>query len=298
MIRNFIILIRPQQWIKNFILFAGIIFGKKLNDPDALLKVAAAFFLFSFVASCQYVFNDYMDRAEDAMHPEKKNRPLASGAIDPGVALTLMIIMLTVSLILSFLLSQVFFGLLVFYFLFNLAYSSYLKHLVILDVMAISIGFVIRAIAGATVISVQFSSWLLLCTFMLALFWGFSKRRGEIILMEEGAKTHRKILDEYSVNFLDMMLGITATMTLMSYVMYTFSPSTIQNLGTDKMVYTVPIVVYAILRSLYIIYIKNMGHNPTKAILTDKSVLITGLLWVILVTYLTYFKPGMTIFHL
>ncbi|HMV77921.1 MAG TPA: decaprenyl-phosphate phosphoribosyltransferase [Leptospiraceae bacterium] len=298
MIKNFIILIRPHQWIKNFILFAGIIFGKKLNDPDAVMKVTSAFFLFSFVASCQYVFNDYMDRAEDAMHPEKKNRPLASGAIDPGVALTLMIIMLTVSLILSFLLSQIFFGLLIFYFLFNLTYSSYLKHLVILDVMSISIGFVIRAVAGAAVINVQFSSWLLLCTFMLALFWGFSKRRGEIILMEEGAKTHRKILDEYSVNFLDMMLGITATMTLMSYVMYTFSPSTIQNLGTDKMVYTIPIVVYAILRSLYIIYIKNMGHNPTKAILTDKSVLITGLLWVILVTYLTYFKPGMTIFHL
>jgi hypothetical protein len=156
--------------------------------------------------------------------------------------------------------------------------------------MSISIGFVLRAIAGAIVIDVAFSSWLLLCTFMLSLFWGFSKRRGELDLLEGNAGKHRKILNEYSTSFLDLMMSIVATMTLMSYVMYTISPSTIQNLGTDKMIYTVPVVVYAIFRSLYIIYIKNMGHNPTKAILTDRSVIASGFLWLAIVFVVMYAK--------
>jgi hypothetical protein len=149
--------------------------------------------------------------------------------------------------------------------------------------MSISIGFVLRAIAGAIIVNVRFSSWLLLCTFMLSLFWGFSKRRGELILLEGEAGSHRKILQEYSVVYLDLMMGISSTMTLMSYVLYTVSPETKQHLGTDKMFITIPIVVYAIFRSLYITYIKNMGHNPTKAILTDFSVLFSGLLWILII---------------
>ncbi|MDX1958596.1 MAG: decaprenyl-phosphate phosphoribosyltransferase [Leptospiraceae bacterium] len=290
MIKNFLILLRPHQWVKNLILFAGIIFGKKLTDESSIYKVIASFLLFSLIASCQYVFNDYLDRKEDALHPEKKNRPLASGAIEPGIALFLTMIVLCIAFALSYLLSPKFFFLTILYFFYNILYSTYLKHMVILDVMSISIGFVIRAIAGAVVVNVTFSSWLLLCTFMLALFWGFGKRRGEIILLESTAKGHRKILDEYSVPFLDLMMGIASTMTLMSYVMYTVSPSTITNLGTDKMYYTIPIVVYAILRSLYISYIKNMGHNPTKAILTDWNVIISGLIWVVFVVLIMYTK--------
>ena len=281
---------RIHQWIKNVIIFAGIIFGRKLSEPDAILKSFFAFLLFSIIASCQYVINDYLDRKEDALHPEKKTRPIASGKIDPSIALLLTIIILPLSLTLAYSLNPVFFALCSFYFGFNLLYSKYLKHIVILDVMSISIGFVIRAISGAVVIGVSFSSWLLLCTFMLALFWGFSKRRGEIILLDKSAGAHRKILEEYSPQFLDLMMSIASTMTLISYVMYTISPDTIQKMGTDKLVYTIPIVVYAIFRSLYIIYIKNMGHNPSKAILTDLSVLISGLVWVLMVTAILYLK--------
>ncbi len=281
---------RVPQWIKNLILFAGILFGKKITDSNALVSVAVGFFLFSIVASCQYVINDYIDRDEDARHPEKKYRPLASGDLDPSLALTITLIILPLALIGSYMLKPSFSFIVIFYLAFNILYSKYLKHMVILDVMSISIGFVLRAIAGAIIVNVAFSSWLLLCTFMLSLFWGFSKRRGELDLLEGDASKHRKILNEYSISFLDLMMSIVATMTLMSYVMYTISPSTAQNLGTDKMVYTVPIVVYAIFRSLYIIYIKNMGHNPTRAILTDRSVLASGFLWLAFVILIMYVK--------
>jgi 4-hydroxybenzoate polyprenyltransferase len=288
MFRLYIQLIRPEQWIKNVILFAGLIFSKKIFELDSLFNTCIAFLLFSFVASSQYVVNDYLDREEDALHPEKKHRPLASGKLDAGLALIFTGILLPTALVGSYALNPKFFYLVLFYLGFNLIYSKFLKHMVILDVMSIAIGFVIRAIAGAVVIGVDFSSWLLLCTFMLALFWGFSKRRGELVILEGNASQHRKILEEYSISFLDTMLGIVATMTLMSYVMYCTSPYTIKNLGTDKMIYTVPIVTYAIFRSMYIIYIKNMGHNPTKAILKDKTVLFSGLIWVVLVVFLMY----------
>ncbi len=281
-------LLRIPQWIKNTILFAGLIFGKKVTEPGAFLNSLAAFFLFSIVASSQYVINDYLDREEDARHPEKKYRPLASGELDAGLALIATGMILPLALVGAYILSPVFSFLVGFYLVFNIFYSKYLKHVVILDVMSISIGFILRAIAGAVVVEVAISSWLLLCTFMLSLFWGFAKRRGELYLLEKDAAIHRKILNEYTVNFLDLMMGIVATMTLLSYVMYTISPTTIQNLGTDKMIYTVPIVVYAVFRSLYIIYVKNMGHNPTRAILMDRAVLVSGVLWLGVVLALMY----------
>ena len=209
MLIQYILLMRIHQWIKNSIIFAGIIFGRKLSDPDAILKSFFAFLLFSVIASCQYVVNDYLDRKEDALHPEKKHRPLASGKIDPSLALLLTVVILPLALIFAYMLHPYFFALCSFYFCFNLVYSKYLKHIVILDVMSISIGFVIRAISGAVVVGVSFSSWLLLCTFMLALFWGFSKRRGELILLDKSASSHRKILEEYSPQFLDLMRSIS-----------------------------------------------------------------------------------------
>ncbi|TGN20567.1 decaprenyl-phosphate phosphoribosyltransferase [Leptospira idonii] len=281
-------LMRIPQWLKNIVLFAGLIFSKKVFEIPSLTKVCIAFVLFSLVASSQYVFNDFLDKDEDAKHPEKKHRPLASGALDSGLALALTGVILPCALVASYWLSPAFFFLTLFYLIFNILYSKVLKHVVILDVMSISVGFVVRAIAGAVVIQVQFSQWLLLCTFMLALFWGFSKRRGEITILRSDAGKHRKILEEYSVEFLDLMMGVVATLTLVSYVMYTISPSTAKNLGTESMIYTVPIVVYAIFRSLYIIYIKNMGHDPTRAILTDKSVLVAGAIWLCLILFLMF----------
>lgn len=288
MIFLYIKLMRLPQWIKNSILFAGLIFSKKVFEVPSFTRVLIAFLLFSLVASCQYVFNDFLDRNEDAKHPEKKYRPLASGELDSGIALSITGVILPIALVGAYILSPAFFYLTVFYLIFNILYSKILKHIVILDVMSISIGFVIRAIAGVLVIGVQFSQWLLLCTFMLALFWGFSKRRGEINILQSDAKKHRKILEEYSLEFLDLMMAVVASLTLVSYVMYTVSQETAKNLGTPNMIYTVPIVVYAIFRSLYIIYIKNMGHDPTKAILTDRSVLLSGLTWLVVVLFLMF----------
>lgn len=279
---------RMHQWIKNLIIFAGLIFSEKLTEPILVLKSIFAFILFSLIASSQYVINDYLDRNQDALHPEKKHRPIASKKIDPSIALFITSIILPISFILAYILEPSFFALTLFYFLFNLTYSKFLKHMVILDVMSISIGFVIRAICGAVVIQVSFSSWLLLCTFMLSLYWGFGKRRGEILLLESGAVSHRKILSEYSIEFLNHMMGIVATMTLLCYVMYTTSPITIEKLGTDKLIFTVPLVTYAIFRSLYISFIKNDGHNPTLAILKDKSIIIAGIIWLFLIIGMIY----------
>lgn len=286
-LKEYFKLLRINQWIKNIILFAALVFGKKIFDEFLVLKSILGFLCFSLIASSQYVFNDYLDKEQDALHPEKKFRPFAAKKIDPGFALFLTCIILSISLITSYKLSLAFFSLSFFYLGFNLLYSKFLKHIVILDVMSISIGFVIRAIAGAVLVGVNFSSWLILCTFMLALFWGFSKRRGEILLLKN-ASEHRKILEEYSPEFLNLMMAISSTVTLLSYIMYTMSQNTISNLGTDKLFLTIPIVTYAIFRSLYIIYIKNMGHNPTKAIATDISVLISGIIWLILVSLILY----------
>lgn len=285
---NYIRLMRLEQWIKNLIIFAGILFSKKFLHLDSLLRSLSAFAIFSILASCQYVINDYLDRKEDAIHPEKKYRPLASGAIEPEIALSITAILFPMIIVIAYILQPAFFFICLFYFGFNLLYSKFLKHLVILDVMSISLGFILRAVSGAIVVGVEFSNWLLLCTFMLSLFWGFSKRRGELSLLSTTAGNHRKILDEYSPAFLDLMMAIVATLTIMSYTMYTVSPATITNLNTDKLFYTIPLVVYAIFRSLYIIYIKNMGHSPTRAILTDISVLISGLIWTIMIIILMY----------
>ena len=282
MILEYLKLLRIHQWVKNIILFAGIIFGKKLTDINALQNVIIAFFLFSFIASLQYVINDYLDRKEDALHPTKKFRPLAAKTISPKYTLILTLILLNIVFLIIFMFHKVFFMLTIFYFVFNLFYSKYLKHFVIWDVISISIGFVIRAIAGSILVEVIFSEWLLLCTFMLAIFWGFSKRRGELIILDEEASKHRKILSQYSVELLNVILAIVSSMVLMSYIMYVTTHE------TKFMIYTIPIVVYAIFRSLYIIYIKNMGHDPTKAILTDKSVLITGFVWLLTVSFIFY----------
>ena len=282
MILEYIKLLRFYQWIKNIILFAGIIFGKKLNQTSALQDVLIAFFLFSFIASFQYVINDYLDREEDAAHPIKKNRPLAAQTISPKFALTFTLILSFFVFSISFWFNQTFFYLSLFYFLFNLFYSKYLKHFVLFDIMSISIGFVIRAIAGSVVVDVDFSEWLVLCTFMLALFWGFSKRRGELIILDIKASKHRKILEDYSVEFLNIMIAIVAALVIMSYTMYAMTHQ------EYFFVYTIPIVIYAIFRSLYIIYIKNMGHDPTEAILKDKIILFTGFSWFVMVTFLFY----------
>lgn len=279
---------RPSQWVKNFLIFAGLIFSQNFFSPAFFFKSFFAFVLFCGVSSSVYILNDILDLKQDKLHPIKSKRPLASGELSVPFALSFSLFLGIICVVLSFLL-QINFGLIVvIYFLLNLFYSLYLKQLVILDVMCVAAGFVLRALAGAVVIEVVISSWLVVCTILLALFLGFSKRRHELILLENDAVEHRKILAEYSPYFLDQMIAVVTASTVVAYAFYTLSPEVMEKLGTRYMDLTIPFVLYGIFRYLYLIHQKKGGGRPTRMLLTDKPILINVVLWLIAVFLILY----------
>ena len=282
--------LRPNQWIKSVFVLAPLVFSAHLLDGRYLLRSGAAFVLFCLISSAVYLLNDIRDVESDRRHPEKRKRPIASGLLSLGAASAAAIVIALAVLPLAFLLSISFGWVLLAYGLMNVAYSLYLKHVVILDVMIIATGYLLRAIAGALVISVAISSWLILCTVLLALFMGFVKRRQELILLESGAGGHRRILDEYTPRFLDQMIAVVTAGALVSYALYTMSPDVAQKLGTPHLNLTIPFVIYGLLRYLYLVYAKNQGGNPSSTILGDPSLLINGGLWFLAVFALLYFK--------
>lgn len=279
---------RPSQWVKNFLIFAGLIFSQNLFNPAFLFKSFFAFVLFCGISSSVYILNDILDLKQDKLHPIKSKRPLASGELSVSFALSFSILLGIICAVLSFLLQMNFGLIVVIYFLLNLFYSLYLKQLVILDVMCVAAGFVLRALAGAVVIEVVISSWLVVCTILLALFLGFSKRRHELILLENDAVEHRKILAEYSPYFLDQMIAVVTASTVVAYAFYTLSPEVMQKLGTRYMDLTIPFVLYGIFRYLYLIHQKKGGGRPTRMLLTDKPILINVVLWLIAVFLILY----------
>ncbi len=282
--------LRPNQWIKSVFVLAPLVFSAHLLDGRYLLRSGAAFVLFCLISSAVYLLNDIRDIESDRRHPEKRNRPIASGLLSPGAASAAAIVIALLVFPPAFLLSTSFGWVLLAYGLMNVAYSLYLKHVVILDVMIIATGYLLRAIAGALVISVEISSWLILCTVLLALFMGFVKRRQELILLESGAGGHRRILDEYTPRFLDQMIAVVTAGALVSYALYTMSPDVAQKLGTPHLNLTIPFVIYGLLRYLYLVYAKDQGGNPSSTILGDPSLLINGGLWFLAVFALLYFK--------
>jgi 4-hydroxybenzoate polyprenyltransferase len=279
---------RPSQWTKNLILFAGLIFAQQLFVVNSFLKTVLAFGLFCLLSSAIYIINDIQDVERDRAHPLKSKRPIAAGQLSIRAAALAAGGLTLAAIGLSFWLDRELGYTAVLYFLLLWGYSLYLKQLVILDVLAIAIGFVLRAIAGAVVIDVEFSSWLLLCTILLALFLGLSKRRHELILLGDNAHSHRKILQEYSPHLLDQMIGVVTASTLMAYALYTMADETQAKFGTSYMIVTIPFVIYGIFRYLYLIHQKDEGGSPTTILVSDKPILINVLLWAVVSVLLIY----------
>lgn len=280
--------LRSQQWVKNFVLFAGLIFSQNLGNTEMVLKTIAGFALFCLLSSSVYILNDIMDVESDRKHPLKSNRPIARGDIKISTAVFLFLILALTSLGLSFWLSPVFALTAVCYFILNSLYSIYLKHVVIIDVMCIALSFVIRAVAGAVLIGVEISAWLIVCTTLLALFLGFGKRRHELLLLETQATEHRKSLSEYSPYFLDQMISVVTASTVVAYAFYTLTPEVESKLGTKHMDFTIPFVLYGVFRYLYLIHQKEGGGSPTRMLLTDKPILANIILWLLAVILIVY----------
>ena len=276
---------RPSQWTKNLVVFAAVFFTRKITDPTALATASLAFILFSFLSSAVYIVNDILDRNEDRQHPQKRNRPIASGALPIPVAAVGGAALAITALALGFRLSVPFGMTLLTYFVLNLLYSIKLKEVVGLDVLLISIGFVLRAIGGVEALvgrvdDVLLSPWLLVCTLFLSLFLALSKRRVELATLGDSAIGHRAVLGEYSKTLVDHLIVVVASSTIVSYTIYTIWPDTVSKFGTDKLVYTVPFVVYGIFRYLYLVFRKNTGGNPSEVLYKDRPILLTMLLWV------------------
>ncbi len=280
MMKTFLSLLRPEQWIKNLFLFAPLIFSRRLFDTGSFVDVLVGFILFSAASSSAYIFNDIRDVASDLQHPVKRFRPVASGKISLSLAMSLSAVLGMASVIISYSVNHVF-GLIVLgYIVLNIAYSVFFKHMVILDVMVIAACFLLRVMAGASIIDVYPSSWLIVCTIFLALFLGFGKRRHEILLLSGNANMHRKVLEYYgNPNFLDQMIGIVTACTVVSYMLYTVSEETVRFFGTRQLIWTVPFVLYGIFRYLYLVYIKEEGGDPAGILLRDKPLLVNILLW-------------------
>jgi 4-hydroxybenzoate polyprenyltransferase len=281
---------RPRQWMKNLIIYAPLVFDRQFN-PDHLPDIArttVGFIIFCLVSGVVYLTNDIADLEADRKHPDKRNRPIASGALPVKTATVAAILILVIVLPLAFWLSFNFFVVTLAYLFLHLAYSKWIKHIPLLDVMAIALGFVLRIAAGITLIHVsRFSPWLYVVTSLGALYIGFGKRRAELALLEDGANAHRKVLEGYTIPLLDQYITIVSATTIIAYSLYTFSaPNLPEN---HLMMLTVPFVLYGIFRYLYLIQVKHSGGAPEEVILSDKPLQATVILWGITVMALFYF---------
>lgn len=279
--------LRPRQWIKNGFVFMALLFDEKLFVWPLLLRTTVAFILFCMISSTVYIINDLADLEKDKLHPKKKRRALPSGQLKPWFAILSAVVILAICLPLSFWLNFYFGIVVLVYFLLNLAYSFYLKHLVIVDVMVVTAGFVLRVAAGVVVAQAErFSPWLYLCTIFLALFLSIGKRRNELVLLASGAENHRKILDEYTVEFLDEMSHLATTGAVIAYSLYTFSAVNLPS--NNAMMLTIPFVIYGLFRYLYLIHVKGEGGAPEMLVYTDLPLLLDLVLWAVAVVLIMY----------
>jgi 4-hydroxybenzoate polyprenyltransferase len=278
---------RPKQWPKNALVFVALVFDRQLTNPMAFLHTLAGFILFCLISSAVYIINDVMDIEADRNHPTKRLRPIASGKLPISVARLAVGVILMVVLPLAYLLSPYFAVIVLVYFLLNLAYSVYLKHIPILDVFALASFYVLRVAAGVVLIQVaRFSPWLYVFTTFLSLFLGVGKRRAEMTLLAEGANTHRKVLEGYSIPLLDQMIMIVVTVTIVTYSLYTFSAPNLP--ANHTMMLTIPFVIYGVFRYLYLIEIKKSGGAPEDVLFTDRPLQVDILLWGLAVLVVMY----------
>ena len=279
---------RPRQWAKNVFVLAPLVFARQLDDPRVLGRALLAFAAFSLLASAVYLFNDIRDREEDNRHPRKRGRPIAAGRLPVPMAAMAAALLAVAALAMGLALGGRLAAILVAYLIANLLYSLRLKRVVILDVMVLSVGFVLRVMAGGVAVGVEVSAWLILCTSFLALFLAFSKRRHELMLLADEASEQRQVLTHYSPAFLDQMINVVTAGTVVSYAVYAISPETVEKFDTRDLIFTMPFVLFGIFRYLYLIYQRPSERNPTEAILVDKPFLINILLWVASVVWVIY----------
>ncbi len=288
MIRDLIISMRPVQWSKNLLVFAGLMFAGKATDPELLLHSIIAFVSFCLFSSSIYILNDLKDVEQDRLHPVKKNRPIAAGRLSKSAPGIFSFALGFAGLGLSCLLPHKAMIVIVTYFLLNQFYSQWLKKIVIIDVMTIAAGFVLRVLAGTFAIGVETSHWLLICTFLLSLFLGFGKRRNELMMIENGAENHRRVLAHYSPYFLDQLISVVTPSTLVCYVLYTVSPETVLKMGGKGLLATVPFVIYGIFRYLYLVHERKQGGDPSVLLVSDPLLLMSVVGWAVAVWLVIY----------
>lgn len=292
--RSILLTMRPGQWVKNLVVFAGLIFSMRLFEGQMVINACLAFLLFCALSGSVYIINDLVDIEADRQHPRKRQRPLASGAISARTALAAAVVSSGGALLVSFVVLGATFGLVsAAYFLLNLAYSLQFKRLVLLDVLSISVGFVLRAIAGVEALQsidpeVVLSPWLLVCTLFLSLLLALGKRRHELALLELGASAHRPSLHEYSIELLNQLIAVVTAATAIAYAIYTIWPETVDKFHTRHLIYTVPFVVYGLFRYLYLVWRKEEGGNPSELLVSDLPLAIDVLLWLLVVGLVLY----------
>ncbi len=281
-------LARPAQWLKNGIILLALIFAGEMTHPKKVELTLLAIAIYCLLSSAVYTFNDLVDREKDREHPLKKRRPIASGEVSVGTATVMILILCGVGLVGAWLMNMAFFVTAVVFLGLNVLYTVWLKNIVIVDAMAVAFGFVVRAYAGAFAIEVPASKWMLINTLLLALFLAFGKRRHELVVLEEGATAHRKILGRYSPYLLDQLIAVVTPSVLVMYMLYSFSTEVSVKLGTQNLFATIPFVVYGLFRYLYLIHKEEKGGSPTRILITDVPIMTTVILWLITSSLVLY----------
>jgi len=290
---SLLVSLRPSQWTKNLIVFAALLFGQRggrpaFIDPQAIALAIAAFGIFCALSGVVYLINDVADREKDRVHPLKRRRPIAAGAVSPSLAITTAIVLAAGGLTGAYILRPAFALVALAYVGLLALYSGPLKHVVIIDVLTIAIGFVLRAVAGGVAIDVRIDHWLLILTILLALFLALSKRRHELVMLADGATGHRPILEEYSPYLLDQMIAVVTASTLVTYVISTVSDETVRKYNTDYLGLTLVFPLYGIFRYLYLVHQKEGGGSPSDMLLNDKPLLACVAMWAVSVAAIIY----------
>jgi decaprenyl-phosphate phosphoribosyltransferase len=278
--RDYARLLRAHQYLKNLFIFLPLFFSLRIDEADLLAKATLAFVIFSAVSSAVYIFNDYYDVAEDRTHPAKRERPLASGRVSARVALALAAGLLMAGLAASWLLSPDMFSLLVVYVILNAAYSIGLKHIPIVDIFVIAVNFVLRIFVGGAVTHVEIYMWIIIMTFLLALFLALAKRRDDVLIFLEMDQKTRRSIDGYNLVFIDSAMMAMAAVTIVAYIMYTVSHDVIVKFGTDKLYLTTAFVILGILRYMQITFVEEKSGSPTEILLKDRFIQLAILGWI------------------
>lgn len=280
-LRSIFSVMRPYQWVKNLFVFVPLLFGKKLTEGIAIEHSLIAFAVFCLIASSLYIFNDWIDAEEDRKHPEKRFRPISSGALPSSVALFCALILAVSAFSLTYFVGIRFFLVAALYFVLTLAYCLLLKKMIVLDCMTIAAGFVLRVVGGAFAVEVMPTNWLIVCAFLLALFLAFTKRRQELVVLSKQAGEHREVLNEYSIGYLEQLNSIIIGASIVCYALYTVAPETVARFETSNLIYGTVFVIYGMFRYLALIKNPENGGNPTKMLLKDKPLALAVIGWAI-----------------